>query len=138
MANPANTTAYRLPDGRLAVDVTENKTLAITDQGYVQNVISDAIVMTLPATVVGYSFTVRNGGDNAANTPAGAVSDGTVLVSVSPNASDLIAGIGFTATDDKDALNTKATSRVGDELTVVGNGTTGWNVTACRGVWVRE
>ena len=138
MANPANTTAYRLPDGRLAVNVTENKTLAIEDQGYVQNVITDAITITLPSTVVGYSYNVRNGGDAPSGAPAGAVADGSVLVTVSPAALDLIAGNGFTAADDKDALNTKATSQVGDEISILGNGTTGWNISEIRGIWARQ
>jgi hypothetical protein len=136
MANP--TTLYTLPDGRLAVNVTENKTLAITDQGVVQNVITDGIVVTLPATVVGYSYTVRNGGDNAANTPAGAVSDGSMEVTISPNAADLIAGMQVTAADDKDFVNTQTTARVGDELQLLGNGTTGWNVVGVTGTWAKE
>lgn len=137
MAN--STTLYTLPDGRRAVDVTENKTLAITDQGVVQVVKTDAIVVTLPATVVGYSFTVMNGGVKASSSAAaGTVSDGTVLVALSPNAVDLIAGGQITAADDKDYLNTKATSHVGDEVTVLGNGTTGWNITRQKGVWARE
>lgn len=136
MAN--STTLYNLPDGRRAVDVTENKTLAITDQGIVQVVKTDAIVVTLPATVVGYSFTVRNGGDAAANTPTGSGSNQSCLVEVAPVAADLIAGGQITAADDKSYLNTKATSEVGDEVKLVGNGTTGWNIEGQRGIWARE
>lgn len=138
MAN--STTIYSLPDGRRAVDVTENKTLAITDQGIVQVVKTDAITVTLPATVVAYSFTIRNGGEKVNDSgPFGAVSNGTVAVNVSPNASDLIAGGEIaTAADNKDYINTKATSVVGDEVTLVGNGTTGWNVTSQTGIWARE
>ena len=137
MAN--STTLYTLPDGRRAVDVTENKTLAITDQGIVQVVKTDAIVVTLPATVVGYSFTVYNGGAKiTSGAPDGARGDGSILLALSPNSADLIAGGQITAADDKDYLNTKATSRVGDEVTVVGNGTTGWNITHQKGIWARE
>lgn len=136
MAN--STTLYTLNDGRIAVDVTEAKTLAITDQGVVQNVLTDAILVTLPATVVGYDFTIRNGGHAPTGAPAGAVSGGSVLVAVSPNSADLIAGMQVTAADDKDFLNTKATSKVGDELQLVGNGTTGWNVTRVKGIWAKE
>ena len=136
MAN--STTLYTLPDGRRAVDVSEAKTLAITDQGVVQNVITDAIVVTLPSTVVGYSFTIRNGGDPAANTPAGSAADASANVTVSPAALDLIAGMQVTAADDKDFVNTKATAKIGDEITLVGNGTTGWNVEAVRGIWAKE
>lgn len=136
MAN--STTLYTLPDGRIAVDVSENKTLAITDQGVVQNVITDAITVTLPSTVVGYKFIVRNGGDNASGTPTRAGADGSMNVTVSPAALDLIAGMQVTAADDKDFVNTKATAKVGDELELIGNGTTGWNVTRVVGTWAKE
>lgn len=138
MAN--STTIYSLADGRRAVDVTENKTLAITDQGIVQVVKTDAITVTLPATVVGYNFTVRNGGEKVSEDgPVGAVHNNSVAVKVSPNASDLIAGGEIaTAADDKDYINTKTTAIVGDEVTLVGNGTTGWNVLNQIGVWARE
>jgi hypothetical protein len=135
MANP--TTLYTLPDGRLAVNVTENKTLAITDQGIVQNVIADAINITLPATVVGYSFTVRNGGDTATGTPAGSAADGSAIVKITPDAADLIAGMQLTASDADSINNTKATSKVGDEISLIGNGTTGWNITAMKGTWAQ-
>jgi hypothetical protein len=52
--------------------------------------------LTLPATVVGYVFIIRVGKEG-------------LTVNVSPNASDKIAGNGFTATDDKDAIATNAT-----------------------------
>lgn len=136
MANP--TTLYTLPDGRLAVNVTENKTLAVTDIGVVQNVTVDAIVITLPATVVGYSYTIRNGGDPASGTPTGSASDGSCIVTVSPNASDKIAGMQVTATDDKDFINTKATSHIGDELSLVGDGVNGWMVTGIKGTWAQQ
>jgi hypothetical protein len=136
MAN--STTLYTLPDGRRAVDVSENKTLAAVDGGVVQNVITDAITVTLPSTAAGLSFTVRNGGDNAAGTPTGAGADGSVAVNLSPAAADLITGVLATPVDNKDLINTKATSMVGDEVTVVGGDANGWNVTAIRGIWARE
>ena len=127
---------YQLPDGRMAVDVTENKTLAIKDQGYVQNVVTDGLNITLPATVVGYTYTMRNGGVRPTGGPAGAVSDESAIVKITPDAGDLIAGIELTASDADSINNTKATAKVGDEITLVGNGTTGWNVQApVKGVW---
>jgi hypothetical protein len=108
---------------RRSVDVVEAKTLAIGDQGIVQNVTKSATV-TLPATVVGYVFTIRNGGDES------------VTINVSPNASDLIAGNGFTAANNKNAINTLG--GFGDEITLVGNGTTGWNILEAVGTWTRE
>ena len=97
-------------------------TLAIGDQGLVQNVTVDSVI-TLPATVVGYSFTVRVGAPG-------------ITVAVSPAAADLIAGNGFTAADNKDLVFT--TQPAGSYVTIVGNGTTGWNVTAISGTATRE
>jgi len=126
---------------RQSVDVSANKTLTAADQGIVQNVVADGIVITLPSTAAGLSFTVRNGGVKVTNGAAGTGANGTVLVAVSPAAADAIAGNGFTAAVNKDALNTKATSTVGDEITVVGSGTTGvtaWSIAELVGTWARE
>jgi hypothetical protein len=135
MANP--TTLYQLPDGRMAENVTENKTLAIEHQGVVQNVTVDALNITLPATVVGYTFVIRNGGVKSTNGTTGSGSDGSAIVKITPNASDLIAGLELTASDADSINNTKATAKVGDEITLVGNGTTGWNVVSVKGIWAQ-
>jgi hypothetical protein len=130
-----------LTDGRAYVDVSGNKTLTAADAGIVQNVIADAITITLPATANGLSYTVRNGGVKATGGPAGSVSDASVLVKLAPVAADGITGNGFTAAVNKAAQNTKTTSKVGDELTVDGNGTTGvtaWTAVAVKGTWARE
>jgi hypothetical protein len=139
MANPANSTAYRLPDGRMAVNVTEAKTLALADCGYVQNVIYADGVVTLPATAVLGSFTIRNGGVPTTNGPAGTGDDGN-KISVTPNASDKVAGgVDGTATDGKPFENTAATARVGDEITILNTGATdGGVVSAVKGIWVRN
>lgn len=113
---------------RTSVAVTGNKTLAITDVGIVQNVTASATI-TLPATVVGYVFIIRNGGSGS--------TDGAVTINVSPNASDKIAGNGFTATDDKDAINTLGRGGI-DELCLVGDGANGWFVLWSSGTWTRE
>jgi hypothetical protein len=136
MAN--STTLYTLPDGRRAVDVTENKTLAAVDGGVVQVVKTDAITVTLPSTADGLSFTVMNGGDAASGTPVGAGADGSCAVNLSPAAADLITGVLATPVDNKDLINTKATSKVGDEVTVIGGDANGWNITSIKGVWSRE
>lgn len=93
------------------------KTLGITDQGDVQNVTVDSVI-TLPATVVGYTFTIRVGAPG-------------LDVAISPNSADLIAGAGFTAADDTDIsfINQPA----GSWITLVGNGTTGWNIVGYSG-----
>lgn len=123
---------------RQSTDVNADKTLAITDVGVVQNVIADGKVITLPATVVGYRFIIRNGGVPVTSGPAGTGSNKSLAVTVSPNASDKIAGNGFTAADDKDAINTKATAQVGDEIALIGDGVNGWFVEYAVGTWARE
>ena len=97
-------------------------TMAIEDQGLVQDVTVTSVV-TLPATVVGYSFTFRVGAPG-------------ITLAVSPAAADLIAGNGFTAADNKDVIFTNQPA--GSFVTLVGNGTTGWNVTAISGTATRE
>lgn len=138
MANPANSTAYRLPDGRMAVNVTEAKTLTLDDSGYVQNVIYANGVITLPAVAAGQAFTIRNGGVPKTNAPTGTGDDGN-KISISPNSADKIqGGVTGTATDDKDLINTAATARVGDEVSLIGGQTDGPVVTSIKGVWARE
>lgn len=136
MAN--QTSVSQFIDGRPSLDIDTSKTLAITDCGVVQNVIADSIVITLPSTVVGYTYTIRNGGVKKTGAPRGTGDDGSVLVAVSPAAADLIAGNTWTAADNKDALNTKVTAKVGDEITIVGDGVNGWMITSQKGVWARE
>lgn len=141
MANMANSAAYKGSDGRQWVDVDSNKTLAAIDNGFTQNVIADAAVITLPSTALGLCYRFRNGGAAATGAAAGSGSNGTVLVAVSPAAADGISGNGFTAAVNKDALNTKATSVIGDFIELIGTGTagvTGWNVRDIGGTWARE
>ena len=138
MANPANSSAYQLPDGRMAVDVTEAKTLAAADSGFVQNVKYANGAVTLPATAVHGTFVVRNGGLTATG-PAGSSSGGN-LITVTPNASDSVAGgVDGTATDGKPFENTAATAQVGDEITIVNSGlTAGGMASGVKGTWVRN
>jgi len=126
---------------RNTVDVATNKTLTAADQGIVQNVTVDGVVITLPSTANGLTFVIRNGGGKiTAGGPAGATTDAGVGFTVAPQAADAIAGLGFTATVNKGAVNAKATSKIGDEITVEGSGTAGvtaWNVNEAFGVWTR-
>lgn len=131
----------QLNDGRQSVNVSTNKTLTAADSGIVQNVIADGIVITLPATANGLNFIVRNGGAAPTGYAAGTGADASVLVSVAPNAADGFTGNGFTAAVNKKALNTKATAKVGDEIAIEGNGTTGatgWTFFRVLGIWARE
>ena len=123
----------------MAVNVTEAKTLTLADSGYVQNVIYANGAVTLPATAVIGSFTVRNGGVPKTNAPAGTGDNGN-LITVTPNASDKVTGgVDGTATDGKPFENTAATARVGDEITIVNTGATdGGFATGVKGIWVRN
>jgi hypothetical protein len=140
MANPAFSTAYRLPDGRLAVNVTEAKTLAAEDSGIVQNVIYANGVVTLPATATVGCWTIRNGGVPVTSGPVGSGDNGN-LVEVDPNTSDTVAGLNVEGTeaDGKKLQNTAATAEVGDEVTILNTGATnGGVVVSTKGTWARE
>lgn len=140
MANMANSAAYEGPDGRQWVNVDSAKTLTIADSGYVQNCIADNVVITLPATATMGVWVVRNGGVPATSGPTGSGANGTAKISISPNSADKIqGGVDGTATDDKDLINTKATSQVGDEVTLFNVAETNGPIVAeVRGVWARE
>lgn len=97
-------------------------TLAITDVGVVQNCTA-SVTLTLPATVVGYVFIIRVGKEG-------------LTINVSPNASDKIAGNGYTATDDKDAIAT--TQPAGSFIVLIGDGVNGWFFHRVHGTWARE
>ncbi len=139
MANDT-TTSQGLGNGVNYENIDTAKTLAVGDNGVIQNVVADGITITLPATGAAalYDFTIRNGGA-AASSAIGASTgaDGSVLVNVAPNASDKISGLAFTAADNKSALNTKATARVGDYIRLMSDGVDGWTVKEARGIWTR-
>lgn len=124
-----------------SVDVTTNKTLTAADCGILQNIKADGITITLPATALGLSFIIRNGGAPVTNGAPSTASDGSVLVTVAPNSADGFSGNGFTATVNKAALNTKATSKHGDYIRILGTGTTGvtgWIIQEALGTWARQ
>jgi hypothetical protein len=138
MANPANSTAYKLPDGRMAVDVTEAKTLTVDDCGYVQNVTgtaSTAIIVSVPATATLGTWIVRNKGQYPSTGAVGALFGGNT-VQVSPVAADKIqGGVTGTATDNKDLITTE----IGAEVNIINVGeTNGPLVGNIKGTWTRE
>ena len=102
-------------------------TLAEADSGKNLVVDTDAQTITLPATVVGMTFTLTNGG-----------ADGAVLLKIAPNASDKIMGNGYTSADNKYVANTKATAKKGDFIVLVGDGVNGWFIQEVRGIWAKE
>jgi len=104
-------------------NVTGNKTLDEGDGGVIQRVKATCTI-TLPATAVGRCYPIEHDG-----------ADGTLTITISPNASDKIMGAGFTSADDKDIVCTNGNQ--GDQVILVGNAD-GWNVLFMQGTWVRE
>ena len=87
----------------------------------------DGVVFTMPSIATGNTITFVNTAE-----------DGTAELNISPAAADGINYIGSN-TDDKDLINTKATAKKGDYVTLASlNGTTAWQVVAVRGVWAKE
>ena len=85
------------------------------------------VVFTLPAIAVGNVFTFINTGADAQNN-----------LTVSPDGNDGILYLGGLV-DDKDVINTKATSKVGDYVTIASlNSLVFWTVVDVQGVWAKE
>lgn len=110
-------------------DVAADKTLDAEDVGKVINVTGSDKTITLPATAVNLKFVVRVGTADAA---------GSTGLSVDPNAADQLLGADLTGTADKDLINTAATSKQGDFVELLGEGTDGYYVTRQRGTWAEE
>lgn len=116
------------PIGTAFLHETANNTLDDDlDIGYIHTSVLDGIVYTLPSTAVGIVYTIMNMAE-----------DGMAAVNISPAAADQIKGTGGTSTDNKDLINTKATAKRGDFVTLFGDGAEGWTIVAQRGVWARE
>lgn len=107
---------------------TANYTVVITtDSG--QTFVSklDGMVFTLPAIAIGNTITFINTAD-----------DGAAAINISPAAVDGITYAG-SSTDDKDLINTKATAKKGDFVTLASlDGVIAWQVVAVRGVWAKQ
>ena len=87
----------------------------------------DGFVATLPSIATGNTVTFVN-----------MAGDGEAEFSISPAAADSITYAG-SAVDNKDLINTKATSKKGDFVTLASlDGTVAWQVVDARGVWDKE
>lgn len=144
MANP--TVPYVGNDGRLWINVTENKTLAATEFGWVQNIITDGLTLTAPASatvLAGAELVIRNGGVPKSGSTAGSGDDGSVGFVLTPASGDGITGNGFTAAVNKGITYVKAQGKVGDEITLASgaaNTAKAWNVAEVKGnlaAWTR-
>jgi len=108
--------------------LSANKTLDILDTGKTFFIDTDAFVITLPVTATPLEVGIVNAG-----------AFGTVLVSVSPQAADMIHAPDIAGTNDKDHLNTKATARRGDRIRLRNAGdANGAIVSEQIGIWAQE
>ena len=120
--NEAGVTGYNIESKKSNYTV-----VATTDSGKTLTSKTDGVVFTLPAIAVGNVFTFVNTGE-----------DGTNTFTISPAAADGILYVGGLV-DNKDLINTKATSKVGDYVKVAAlNSTAHWTVVEAQGVWAKE
>jgi hypothetical protein len=103
-------------------------TVVVNDDSGKTFVVNKTVVFTLPAIAVGEVYTFIYDGY-----------DGEGQISISPAAADGITYIG-SSTDDKDLINTKATAKRGDKVTIqsMNGDVTAWQVTVARGIWAKE
>ena len=104
-----------------------NYTIVNGDSGKTLTSSTDGIKFILPAISIGRVVTFVN-----------TAPDGSNALTISPNANDGILYAG-SLTDDKDLINTKATSKVGDFVVLASlNSTAHWTVVDVQGVFAKE
>lgn len=117
-------------EGKEGVNIETKKsnyTVTTSDSGKTLVSETDGVVFTLPSIAIGYSFKFVN------NAP-----DGANALTISPAAADGITYAG-SSTDNKDLINTKATSKQGDYVVISSlDGTVAWQVTEVRGTFAKE
>lgn len=115
--------------------LTASATLTADDSGAPILIGTDALVITLPATVAGLVYEFVNIG-----------AAGNNIITISPAAADGIAGtitlaasvVTRVGTVDTDLVNTKATSTLGNSVKIIGTGVTGtgaWIIVRSTGIW---
>ena len=121
--NEAGVTGYNIEQK------DSNYTVAINNGDSGKTFLSNTkdVVFTLPSIAVGNVFTFVNTG-----------ADGQNNLTISPQGIDGILYLG-SLTDDKDVINTQATSKVGDYVTIASlNSVVFWTVVDVQGVWAKE
>lgn len=114
-------------EGFLAETVSANLTLDAQDSGKALCVDTDAKTITAPAVEGMSNIRIIN-----------IAAFGTVAVTVSPNADDMIESPDVVGVDNKDIVNTKATARRGDYIDMDYSDANGWVVTRLVGTWAKE
>ncbi|MBN1435672.1 MAG: hypothetical protein JW936_01230 [Sedimentisphaerales bacterium] len=121
------TEMYPYFKNRIYETKSDDYTIDAQDTGKVIQIATDAKTLTLTAVagIVGCDVVVQNLGADAA-----------VALTLSPNASDKIAGPDIAGGDNKDLVNTKTTAIQGDWLRMVAG--TDWFVKEMVGTWATE
>ena len=119
--NEAGLTGFKIEEK------TANYTVSDADTGKTFTSKTKDVVFTLPAITIGRVFTFVN-----------TAADGANNLTISPNANDGILYAGD-LTDDKDIINTQATSKVCDYIVCASlNSTAHWTVVNVQGVFAKE
>lgn len=112
-----------LPDSIVTTTETTT-TLDTTDIGKITKVTADNQTITLPATVVGYFFTIYYAG-----------ADGGALITVELDNNDQFLGCDIAGAAGEALLLTKVTSDKGDYVRLLGDGADGWKIVEMNGTW---
>ena len=122
-----NGVASFLVDNNATIKTANYTVIITTDSGKTFVSTLDGIVYTLPSIAIGNTITFVNMAD-----------DGQAALNISPAAADAITYAG-SAVDNKDLINTKATAKKGDFVTLASlDGVIAWQVVDARGVWAKE
>lgn len=108
---------------------TANYTYVNSNSGLVQNVSSSigTVTVTLP--------TSASSGDTTFVMKVVGVGN---AITVAPNASDYINGLGLNAAHTVNKYYTLATPAIGNSITLTADGGTGWHATTSVGTWTRQ
>lgn len=121
-----NGLASFLVDSNAEIKAANYTVVITTDSGKTLVSTLDGIVYTLPSIAIGNTVTFVNMAD-----------DGQAALNISPAAADGITYAG-SSTDDTDLINTKATAKKGDFVTLASlDGVIAWQVVDVRGVWAK-
>jgi len=99
---------------------------SVNDSGTIYNVTATAVI-TLPSVAAGVTYTFICNGP-----------DGTVQITLDPAAADKIRGVGAAGVANKDRVNTLATAKRGDHITITGGAATIWSIVRQSGTWAAE
>lgn len=108
--------------GFFGVTKTADTTLTIDETGFIFGNKSTALTLTLPATVVGFSYFVVN-------------INGGGVINLSPNASDYIGGAGLSKNDNKDLI---IPAVKGAYAQIIADGVNGWYIAQGSGTLTKE